>query len=65
MFQVYILYSEKCDRYYIGYCSDMNERLRRHNAGQVVATRNCNPYTLIATKLFNTEIEARREEIRI
>jgi putative endonuclease len=62
---VYILYSAKCNRYYIGYSSDVQERLARHNAGFVTATRNCRPYVLKATKLFATELEARREEIRL
>jgi hypothetical protein len=31
----------------------------------VTATRNCRPYVRKAFKSFDTEIEARREEIRI
>jgi putative endonuclease len=65
MYFVYIIYSEKCDRYYIGYCADVNIRLERHNAGMVTATRNCRPYQTKATKSFQTEIEARREELRL
>ena len=65
MYFVYILYSEKCDRYYIGYCSDMNARLLRHNSGYVTATRNCRPYVVKATKAFTTELEARKEELRL
>ncbi len=57
MYLVYILYSEKCDRYYIGYCTDLSERLRRHNEGFVTATRNCRPYAIKATKAFNSELE--------
>ncbi len=52
MYLTYILYSEKCDRYYIGYCADMTARLQRHNAGMVAATRNCRPYVVKATKSF-------------
>ncbi len=65
MYSVYILYSEKCDRYYIGYSADVIARLERHNAGMVTATRNCFPYQIKATKAFQTELEARREELRI
>jgi putative endonuclease len=32
-FIVYILYSRKTDRYYIGQSSDIFSRLARHNAG--------------------------------
>ncbi|TMI97976.1 MAG: GIY-YIG nuclease family protein [Bacteroidetes bacterium] len=65
MYSTYILYSEKCNRYYIGYASDVNARLERHNAGNVTATRNCVPYQIKATKEFQSELEARREELRL
>lgn len=65
MYFVYILYSQKCNRYYIGYAADIDARLQRHNSGGVTATRNCRPYVLKASKTFSTEIEARREEIRL
>jgi putative endonuclease len=64
-FFVYILYSSKCNRYYIGYSSDVEARLQRHNGGMVTATRNCIPYVLKQAKEFGTEAEARREELRI
>jgi putative endonuclease len=65
MYFVYILYSEKCDRYYIGYSEDIELRLIRHNSGMVKATRNCRPYLIKANKMFLTEIEARKEELRL
>jgi len=65
MFYVYILYSEKCKRHYIGYSEDVYARLERHNQGLVIATRNCRPYLLKAVKAFETEIKARKEEIRL
>jgi len=65
MYFVYILYSEKCNRYYIGYSANVLIRLERHNAGMVTATRNCRPYLIKATKDFATEQEARAEEIRL
>ena len=65
MYWVYILYSEKCDRYYVGYASDVNVRLVRHNSGYVAATKNCRPYIIKAAKYFATEIEARKEELRL
>jgi putative endonuclease len=65
MYFVYILYSERCNRYYIGYSADIPARLQRHNAGMVTATRNCIPYIVKATKPFLTELEARKEELRL
>jgi putative endonuclease len=64
-FYVYILYSEKCNRYYIGYSFDVDARLQRHNAGKVTATKNCIPYVMKAVKAFKNETEARKEELRL
>lgn len=65
MFDVYILYSEKCKRHYIGYSENIQQRLERHNEGMVNATRNCRPYILKAHKSFETELAARQEELRL
>ena len=66
MFYTYILYSSKCDRYYIGYSSNPQQRLEeRHNKGFVTATRNCRPYELKKVKGFEKEEEARKEESRL
>jgi putative endonuclease len=65
MYYVYILFSEKCDRYYVGFSADVEARLLRHNTGMVTATKNCRPYRICATKQFQSETEARKEEYRI
>ena len=65
MYFVYILYSQKCDRYYTGYTSNVSARLERHNNGIVKATKNCRPYVLKKQKSFLIETEARKEEYRI
>ena len=65
MYFTYILWSEKCDRYYIRYASGVNARLERHNAGMVTATGSCVPYQIKAIKGFQSELEARREELRL
>ena len=66
MFYVYILHSQKCDRYYIGYSENPQKRLsERHNKGLVKATRNCYPYEKKALKGFELETEARKEELRL
>ena len=65
MYCVYILYSEKCKRHYIGFSEDVDARLKRHNEGLVNATRKCRPYILKAFKRFDKEVDARKEEIRL
>jgi putative endonuclease len=66
MFYTYILYSEKIDRYYIGYSENPEQRLdERHNAGSVKSTKAGAPYKLMAKKPFHRELEARAEELRL
>lgn len=38
MYYVYIIYSEKFDKYYIGQTQDFNARIARHNFGYEKAT---------------------------
>ena len=66
MFFVYILYSEKLKRYYVGFSENPQKRLQeRHNEGGVKATANGIPYILQATKKFRTKHEVRKEELKI
>ena len=66
MFYVYILYSSKIDRYYIGYSENPEKRLlEKHNLGYVKSTKIGVPYILKSKKLFQTEIEAIQEERRL
>ena len=65
MAYVYILLSEKTSAYYIGSCNDIEERLRRHNAGHSLSTRKGIPWKLVYQKVFATKSEAMKEEYRI
>ena len=46
-FFVYILYSEKFDRFYIGQTNKVDQRVRRHNAGAEKATAPYIPRNLV------------------
>ena len=43
----YVLFSEKDNKYYTGYTSDLKQRIIRHNNGQVPSTKNRRPFKLI------------------
>jgi len=58
MYTVYIIHSEKTDRYYIGYTSDLNKRLKQHNSGANISTRDQIPWRIIHHELFSTKREA-------
>ena len=58
MFYVYILYSSRSDRYYIGQTQNFNERLNRHNNGYESATSPYIPWVLVCLIEKPTRSEA-------
>ena len=62
MFYVYILRSIKTGRRYVGSCANMEERLRRHNAGHSKATRHGIPWILVHSESIPTRAEAAKKE---
>ena len=65
-YYTYILYSAKINRYYIGYSKNPELRLvEKHNLGYVKATKNGISYILKSKKGFETEPEAKAEELRL
>jgi putative endonuclease len=56
---------EKSGRYYIGHAEDINERLKRHNAGKVTATKNKGPWTIKYFETFETKVAANSPELYI
>ena len=58
MFYVYVLKSARSGRRYVGSCEDPDERLRRHNNGESIATRHGAPWTLVHKEEFETRSAA-------
>ncbi|MCF6213727.1 MAG: GIY-YIG nuclease family protein [Flavobacteriaceae bacterium] len=58
---VYILYSKKRLKYYVGQTHNIKERLERHNNGIVSSTKNGFPWELIKT----IEVESRSEAMKL
>ena len=44
---VFILYSQKNDRYYVGQTQNLEERLERHNIGRNKSTKSGIPWSLV------------------
>lgn len=59
---VYILHSLKDGRFYIGYTADLQQRLLRHNRGEVLSTRFRRPFELIFYESFLNAQDAKRRE---
>jgi len=56
---VYVLYSDRTGRHYIGHTSDLDRRLREHNAGRVKSTKAGLPWRMIVYKKYVSRSEAR------
>lgn len=46
-YYIYILQSEKDNQFYTGYTSNLKERLKMHNEGKVISTKNRIPLKLV------------------
>lgn len=62
---IYILQSQKNNRYYIGSTIDVKNRYKRHIDGRVKATRYLRPLKLVFYQRFNTIRKARQIEYKL
>ena len=59
---VYVLYSEKSDKIYIGMTSDLEKRIFAHNNLPKGWTKNFRPWELIYSEEFDTKSKALKRE---
>jgi putative endonuclease len=64
-FLLYILQSQKNEKYYIGITKDIETRLNQHNRGVGKSTRSHRPWRLVYTEEYNTWSEAAKREKQI
>ena len=62
---VYILFSLSKNRYYIGYTSNLEERLIRHNQKAKSFTGSVNDWVIVYREIFLTKEEAIARESKI
>jgi len=62
---VYILYSAKVNKYYIGACTNLERRLYEHNIGHSTFTATGIPWELKYTEQFGSLAEAKKREKEI
>ncbi|KPM46972.1 GIY-YIG nuclease family protein [Jiulongibacter sediminis] len=58
----YILRSKKDQGFYFGQTQNLDERIRKHNAGKVKSTKARKPFTLHYKEEFITRSEAYQRE---
>jgi putative endonuclease len=65
LFYVYILHSQKLQRYYVGSTENIDIRLHQHNAGKSKSTRAGISWALIHSETFASRSEAVQCEKKI
>ena len=61
-FYIYIIFSKKDRKLYIGYTENLVARIREHRSGKVRATKNRRPLTLIHYEAFKNKKDAKARE---
>ncbi len=62
---VYIIYSTRINKYYIGYSSNIQQRLSFHNDGKSRYTKSGTPWELKHIEGFQTKTEAIQREKKL
>ena len=62
---VYIIYSAKVNKYYVGACTNLERRLYEHNIGHSKFTSTGTPWELKYTEQFDSLPEAKKRESEI
>ena len=65
LFSVYIIYSAKLDKYYVGYTEHLLIRLNQHNNGESTFTSKANDWILKCTEAFDSREKAHCRELEI
>lgn len=63
MYYVYILKSNKDDSFYVGYTKELKNRIREHEIGKVISTKNRLPIKLVYYEAcLNSKDATKREK---
>ena len=58
IYYVYVIKSEKDNRFYKGLTQDLEKRINQHNMGVNKSTKGFRPWVLLYSKVFTSRIEA-------
>jgi putative endonuclease len=61
----YILFSKTLNKYYIGHCSDIEERLRKHNSNHKGFTGKANDWIVVYFEIYELKKEAYSRERQV
>ncbi len=63
MFYVYVLHSEKDNKFYTGFTNNIRRRIEEHQTGKVESTKNRRPLKLIYYEAYLEKSDAQNREI--
>ena len=61
-YYVYILYSISLNKYYTGSTANIEERIKRHNAGATSSTKSGRPWKIVFSREFKLKSDALKLE---
>jgi putative endonuclease len=62
MYYVYVLRSQLDKKLYIGYTTNLRNRMHEHNHGEVISTKSRRPFELIFYEGYKSMEDAKRRE---
>ncbi len=62
MFFIYIIYSQRIDKYYIGFSADVQNRLAKHNRKSNGFSSRGRPWILVYSEAFDSKKKAMERE---
>ncbi len=62
MFYIYVLWSERIRKRYVGYTSDITKRIHEHNNGNSKFTKGGVPWKLVYSEELSSKAEATKRE---
>ncbi len=65
MYYIYLLRSQKSQKFYIGSTSDLRKRLSSHNSGRNIATKYDTPWRVVYYEVYSTKGDALKREFKL
>ena len=62
MYYVYVLKSKSDGKFYVGYTTNLRDRVQKHQYGEVLSTRSHRPFELIFYEGYKCMEDAKRRE---
>lgn len=62
-YYIYVLFSLKDKKFYVGFTEDLKERFKKHQNGEVISTKHRRPFALIHYEYFIDKEDAKAREV--